>query len=110
MLSHWIIAPVVLPAMLAPLIVLALRRDLTLQRVFSTFGTAALLVLALSLLLASAKGPEAYRLGDWPAPFGIVLMLDRLSALMLVLTAGLALVVQLAIQMRDHDGPAGAAD
>ena len=28
-----------------------------------------------------------YRLGDWPAPFGIVLVLDRLSALMLVLTA-----------------------
>ena len=95
MLSHWIIAPVVLPAVLAPLIVLALRRDLTLQRVFSTLGTAALLVLALSLLLASAKGPEAYRLGDWPAPFGIVLMLDRLSALMLTLTAALALVVQL---------------
>lgn len=95
MLSHWIIAPVVLPAVLAPLIVLAFRRDLTLQRVFSTAGTIALLVLALSLLLASARGPELYRLGDWPAPFGIVLMLDRLSALMLVLTAGLALVVQL---------------
>lgn len=95
MLSHWIIAPVVLPAVLAPLIVLAFRRDLILQRVFSTAGTIALLVLALSLLVASAKGPELYRLGDWPAPFGIVLMLDRLSALMLVLTAGLALVVQL---------------
>lgn len=95
MLSHWIIAPVVLPAVLAPLIVLAFRRDLTLQRVFSTAGTIALLVLALSLLVSSAKGPELYRLGDWPAPFGIVLMLDRLSALMLTLTAGLALVVQL---------------
>ena len=30
---------------------------------------------------------RVYRLGDWPAPFGIVLVLDRLSALMLVLTA-----------------------
>ena len=28
-----------------------------------------------------------YLLGNWPAPFGIVLVLDRLSALMLVLTA-----------------------
>ena len=34
-----------------------------------------------------------YELGDWPAPFGIVLVLDRLSALMLVLTAILAVVV-----------------
>ena len=28
-----------------------------------------------------------YRLGDWPAPFGIVLVVDRLSALMLLLTS-----------------------
>ncbi len=39
--------------------------------------------------------PEAYFLGDWPAPFGIVLVLDRLSAMMVALTAVLALVVQL---------------
>ena len=32
-----------------------------------------------------------YRLGDWPAPFGIVLVLDRLSALMVLLTSILAL-------------------
>ena len=31
-----------------------------------------------------------YRLGDWPAPFGIVLVVDRLSALMLLLTSLLA--------------------
>ena len=34
---------------------------------------------------------NVYRLGDWPAPFGIVLVLDRLSALMLLLTSILAL-------------------
>jgi len=96
MLSHWIIVPVVLPAILGPLIVLAMRQDLTLQRITSTLGTAALAVLAVALLIVSSThGPELYRLGDWPAPFGIVLMLDRLSALMLVLTALLALVVQL---------------
>ena len=40
-----------------------------------------------------------YRLGDWPSLFGIVLVLDRLSALMLVLTGVLgfaALVFSLA--------------
>ena len=31
-----------------------------------------------------------YRLGDWPVPFGIVLVADRLSALMLLLTSSLA--------------------
>ena len=32
-----------------------------------------------------------YLLGNWPPPFGIVLVLDRLAALMLLLTAVLAL-------------------
>ena len=32
-------------------------------------------------------GRGVYLLGNWPAPFGIVLVLDRLSALMLLLTA-----------------------
>jgi multicomponent K+:H+ antiporter subunit D len=31
-----------------------------------------------------------YRLGDWPAPFGIVLVVDRLAAVMLLLTSLLA--------------------
>ena len=42
---------------------------------------------------------RVYRLGDWPSLFGIVLVLDRLSALMLVLTGVLgfaALVFSLA--------------
>lgn len=36
------------------------------------------------------QGIGVYSIGKWPAPFGIVLVVDRLSALMLVLTATLA--------------------
>ncbi len=36
-------------------------------------------------------GIGVYSIGKWPAPFGIVLVVDRLSALMLVLTATVAL-------------------
>jgi multicomponent K+:H+ antiporter subunit D len=36
---------------------------------------------------------QVYRLGDWPAPYGIALVLDRLSALMVLLTALVALPV-----------------
>jgi multicomponent K+:H+ antiporter subunit D len=35
---------------------------------------------------ASAGEIMVYRLGEWPAPFGIVLVMDQLSALMLLLT------------------------
>jgi multicomponent K+:H+ antiporter subunit D len=31
-----------------------------------------------------------YRLGDWPVPFAIVLVADRLTAVMLLLTSLLA--------------------
>jgi multicomponent K+:H+ antiporter subunit D len=44
--------------------------------------------------VAVVDAPRAYFLGDWPAPFGIVLVIDRLAAMMLALTAVLALVVQ----------------
>jgi multicomponent K+:H+ antiporter subunit D len=95
-MSHWIILPVVLPALVAPLIVLAMRHDLWLQRVFGLAATAALVMVSGGLLWsASTGGPQVYFLGDWPAPFGIVLVLDRLAAMMVALTSGLALVVQL---------------
>src|SRR5690606_41627152 len=42
---------------------------------------------ALSLHERSSDLTRVYRLGDWPSIFAIVLVLDRLSALMLVLTA-----------------------
>ncbi|MDO5641430.1 MAG: monovalent cation/H+ antiporter subunit D [Paracoccus sp. (in: a-proteobacteria)] len=95
-MNHFIIAPVVLPAVMGGLIILWMRRDMLLQRVFSTAGSVALLGVALYLAYYASSGQIfVYRLGNWPAPFGIVLMLDRLAALMLVLTAFLGLIVQL---------------
>ena len=92
--DHLIIAPVLLPAVIGALIILWMRDDLLLQRVFSIAGTVLLLGVALYLAgLAGTGQIQVYRLGNWAAPFGIVLMLDRLAALMLLLTAVLALVV-----------------
>ena len=93
-MTHWMILPVVLPAMLAPLIGFVMRHDITLARVASVAGTTLLLAVAIGLFTMAADGTtHVYRLGDWPAPFGIVLVLDRLSALMVLLTAILALIV-----------------
>lgn len=95
-MSHWIILPILLPAMIAPLIALTMRYDIVLARVFSFASVAGLLAFALILTGAAADGRiEHYALGDWVAPFGIVLVLDRLSALMLLLTALLAFMVLL---------------
>ncbi len=95
-MTHWIIAPVVLPALLAAIMVIAMRRELMLQRIVSVAGILALNAIAAALLWsATTHGPEAYFLGNWPAPFGIALVLDRLSALMVLLLTGLALPISL---------------
>ncbi|WP_224817044.1 monovalent cation/H+ antiporter subunit D [Hasllibacter sp. MH4015] len=93
-MMHWIILPVFLPAILAPLIGFVMRHDMVLARAASLTGTVVLLGIALKLMVMAADGTtHVYRLGDWPAPFGIVLVLDRLSALMVLMTALLALIV-----------------
>ncbi len=92
-MNHWIIAPVVLPALVGAFMVIALRGQLALQRITGLATIVALNGIALALLAyAATHGPEAYFLGDWPAPFGIVLMLDELSAIMVTLLSALALV------------------
>jgi multicomponent K+:H+ antiporter subunit D len=57
---------------------------------------AGLVGLGLALLAVErAAGGQlsVYRVGEWPAPFGIALVVDRLGALMLLLTALVALPV-----------------
>lgn len=52
------------------------------------------LITAISYLMIANTGQvTVYQLGEWSAPFGIVLVLDRLSAFMLVLTYVLAVPV-----------------
>ena len=95
-MNHLIIAPVVLPATLAPLLILAIRYHLDLQRVVSIAGCVAMVAVSIILLGQASSGEvQVYELGNWPAPFGIVLVLDRLSALMVALTSVLGLGVAL---------------
>lgn len=95
-MNHLIILPVLLPAVLGAGLVLARRAGLGVQRLAGLAGTLMLLSIAVGLLVQATTTPaQAYFLGGWPAPFGIVLVLDRLAALMLVLTAALAVLVQI---------------
>ncbi len=95
-MNHWIVAPIVLPAILAPFIIMVLRYHLDLQRIFSVAGVVGLLGIALTITAQAAGGDiQVYELGNWPAPFGIVMVLDRLSAMMVLLTALLALPIVL---------------
>src|SRR5690606_3582586 len=59
-------------------------------------------LLLLELAAAPAAGTAVYRLGDWPAPFGIVLVADRLAAVMLVLTSVLGITTVVFALARWH--------
>jgi multicomponent K+:H+ antiporter subunit D len=92
MLAHLPILPVLLP-FLAGLLLLGLRRrDIALKRVIGVAAVLLQIVLALALLDAVSGGEIlVYRLGDWAAPWGIVLVADRLAAWMILVTTLLAL-------------------
>ncbi|HET7413593.1 MAG TPA: monovalent cation/H+ antiporter subunit D [Pararhizobium sp.] len=91
---HLIIVPVLLPLVTAAFLLLFDERRRVFKATVSLVSTLLLLTTAIILLNranSSADATGVYLLGNWPAPFGIVLVLDRLSALMLVLAAVLAL-------------------
>jgi multicomponent K+:H+ antiporter subunit D len=86
--AHAIVLPVLVPAAAACLMLLAGEQRLAIQRALGFAACLALAALAAGLVVRSASGAvTAYFLGDWAAPFGIALVLDRLAALMLALTA-----------------------
>ena len=95
-MTHWIIVPIVLPAMMAAIITLAARQHLSLQRILSLASSLVGLAVALGLAWQAADGTiTLYQLGEWRAPFGIVLVGDRLSTLMVLLASLLAPLVLL---------------
>lgn len=106
-MSHWAIMPVLLPWLAGILLLLVGRNRLGWQRGASVVATLVQLGLALALAAEVGDGDIlVYALGDWPAPFGIVLVADRLAAWMLVVTALLALFALLyAIRGDDAAGP-----
>ncbi|MGR6967181.1 Na+/H+ antiporter subunit D [Geodermatophilus sp. URMC 61] len=64
------------------------------QRTLSTAVLSAVLAVSVVLLLmADADGATSISVGGWPVPLGIVLVVDRLSALMLVVASTVALGV-----------------
>ena len=93
------VLPVVLPLLTGALMLLlpdAWRRTRVTLALLSTLlqGLAAATLLAMAAGALPAIWPDGiavYALGAWSAPFGIVLVADRLAAVMLMLTAVLAL-------------------
>lgn len=106
-MSHLLIAPILLPLFIGALLLMSYRLPQSLKRWVSAMATWALVPLAISLLLLADDGQlRMYTLGNWQAPFGITLVLDRLSAMMLLVTSILAgFAVIYACRGDDDKGP-----
>lgn len=106
MMAHLVIAPVLLPLLAGILLLLLNQRGGMLGRALSIISIILQVFLALQLLsVVSDSEILVYRVGNWPAPFGIVLVADRLAVWMLVITALLSLCALLyAIPVAEQAG------
>lgn len=110
---HLLIVPILLPLITGAALLLIDELRHTLKALISVASTVLLLVTAVALIRladgvpgGSAALSSSYAVANWPAPFAIVLVLDRLSALMLVLTAVLAVAALVFSTARwDRAGP-----
>lgn len=82
-MSLLLVAPLMGP-MLAAIIGLAFRSNRRVQRPLGLVGPVTMLATGIALLVTvSEDGIQVTNLGDWPAPFGIVLVADLFSSFML---------------------------
>lgn len=96
LMPHLMLAPIVLPLLTAALMLLLREERQRLKLGLNIASTSLGLMIAVGLLLWTSQATVpttmgVYLPGNWPAPFGIVLALDRLSAMMLALTSAVAL-------------------
>jgi multicomponent K+:H+ antiporter subunit D len=97
-LQHLLIVPILAPLLTGALLLFltehrGVRVGLALVSVLVQAGAALTLLYLTTDSMPDmwTEGVGVYALGSWPAPFGIVLVVDRLAALMLVLTSMVAM-------------------
>lgn len=91
-MSQFTALPVLLPLLGGILLLMLRSAGLGAQRITSLALVTGLIVTCLFAFFTAQQGVhQVVLLGNWQAPFGIVLVLDQLSSILLLLTAVLAL-------------------
>ncbi|MDD1497011.1 monovalent cation/H+ antiporter subunit D [Agrobacterium sp. CNPSo 3708] len=99
--SHIVIAPILVPLITGAILLFIDERKRKTKAAISFISTLVLLAVSIGLFIevnstvnteiAAIISTGVYLLGNWPAPFGIVLVADRLSGLMVLLVSLLAI-------------------
>jgi multicomponent Na+:H+ antiporter subunit D len=109
-LLHAPILQIIIPLLMAPVIILLRNRELAWGlAMMSTLAVFALTV-HLFINVNTTAQPIVYELGNWPAPIGIVYVIDAANAYVLPLIAGISVIATYAarslvnaeIDPRDH--------
>ncbi|UZE96285.1 monovalent cation/H+ antiporter subunit D [Alkalimarinus alittae] len=106
-MQHLPILPILIPMLAGVLMLLPpIGNSINRHRFFSVSVMIGLVIASALLLLTShQQGTQMYVLGGWQPPFGIVLVADRLSTMMVLLTSVLSLGALLyACAGDDNDG------
>ncbi len=83
---------IVLPLLAAPLLVLIGNRRLCYMVALAVTWKVFAIAVAL-LMQVMNSGPISYELGGWPSPYGIVYVIDHLSAFVMLFVSGLGAIV-----------------
>lgn len=86
-MSQIIVLPILLP-LVSAVVMMFFRKSVAVHRALNVAGTAMLFVVSLAILATVlSKGILSLQVGGWTAPFGISMVADLVSAIMLVATA-----------------------
>lgn len=87
LVDHLLALQVVVPMLIAPVVILLAPRGLA----WAASTMASVLTFAIAIQIVQgvlSGGPMIYLMGSWPAPYGIELMVDSFSALLLLVVTG----------------------
>ena len=91
---NWLVPLVVLVPLIGAAAALILGKNPSAQRIVAIVSLLIVLGIGGTLLyLVDTQGPLAMDVGGWAAPFGIVLVVDRLAAMMVIVSALVLLAV-----------------
>ncbi|WP_106534097.1 Na+/H+ antiporter subunit D [Planomicrobium soli] len=94
-MSNMLLFPILIPLVFAT-ILMVFPKNVRMQRIVAAAGTLFTLIASLFLLVkVNNDGVQAITLGSWPAPFGISMVSDLLSVLLVISSSLITLFVVL---------------
>ncbi|KGR75045.1 Na+/H+ antiporter subunit D [Ureibacillus sinduriensis] len=92
-MNNFLLLPIIIPFFFAMILMFG-QKKIAYQRIMTIFGLVLSILCAAGLVLnVRENGPQIVTFGNWPAPFGITMVSDMMSALLVLTTLVLAMFI-----------------